>query len=84
MTSDRPELADAELTAQLAEALRGDWGDERYEIALSLLPVVRRYGDRRAAEELEAAANDLHLNISGRDQLRDCAAALRGEADHDE
>jgi hypothetical protein len=54
---------------------------ERHVASVALLPVVREIADQWAAEELEAAAENFHLNISGRDQLRARAAALRGATD---
>lgn len=78
-------MTEEELTAQIAEALRAldpiqppdDIGDYLHEAA-GLLPVVRRYGDLRAAEALEAAATRTHdawLDTG----LLARAAALRGE-----
>lgn len=50
-------------------------------LADALLPVVDRIATARAAAELRAAANDLHLNISGKQGLRDRADELdRGKS----
>jgi hypothetical protein len=69
-----------DIAVQIAAALNGDWGDERFEIAAALEPVVQEISLLRAAEELEAAAENFHLNISGKAQLRARAAVLRSEA----
>jgi hypothetical protein len=106
MTGDWPELADEELTAlrdELIAALAGlpraEWDGTREAARLRishgdaadrLLPVVRRYGDQRAADELEVAADWMQWLATIRgidirtDVLRDRAAALRGEVDHDD
>jgi hypothetical protein len=101
MTTDRPELADEELTTRLAEALRGkQWirkmmGDGHWSIlqadesdlAAVLLPVVRQYGDRWAAKELETMADtidDWHLSACDPVlMLRARAATLHERADRD-
>jgi hypothetical protein len=65
---------------QLAAALAGDWGDERFEIAVALLPVVDRIANDRAAAALEAAADDMPGKPStnpAQDWLLARAAALR-------
>jgi hypothetical protein len=86
-------VTEEELTAQLAEALRAldpiqppdDIGDYLHEAA-GLLPVVRWYGDQRAAETLESVLDGPRwVMLSGAlyvpaDVLRDGVAALRGEA----
>jgi hypothetical protein len=107
MTSDRPELADEELTAQLADMLvrcgieRGQLGRiDADNVALILLPIVRRYGDQRAAEAEPAIGRVLaladswdtdedarysHNRIARQTAARAVrAAACRGEADRDE
>lgn len=84
--------ADTDLTARLAEALHRkncqdddprDCSGRCIADADDLMLVVREYGDQRAAEELEAARQDLRqvpFSLALRDWLRDRAAALRGVA----
>jgi hypothetical protein len=85
--------SDADLTARLAEVLTDDVlvPVERGPVIDALLPVVREYGDQRAAEALRAAAaelDDLYESggAFGADNLRASvrlekrAAALRGQA----
>jgi hypothetical protein len=80
--------ADKALTVRLADAIMDSYGDASAEqLAAVLLPVVREYGDQRAAEELEALAREalaatpgaqrVHIPVSA---MFDRAAALRGEA----
>jgi hypothetical protein len=79
------ERDDDALRAELAEAATRSCGwwltkDECGYVALALLPVVLAYGERRAAEELRAAAEEMS-NLHGRPEdyarwLRENAAAL--------
>lgn len=75
--TDYGTTAGDELTAQLAEALV--MSRNRQMDAAALLPVVRWYGDHRAAEELRAAAQALDDSISA-SRLYARATALCGEA----
>jgi hypothetical protein len=76
-----------DVARQLADALSGDWGDERFEIAATLEPVVRRLLDLRAAEALEEVADWAARGSATRPgplrfvagKLRDRADALRGQ-----
>jgi hypothetical protein len=87
-------IADADVTARLAEAL---WGhstatrEQAGRTAAALLPVVKQYGDQRAAEALHEAADTLDWSWQWASDtlrptlrhveagLRSRAAALRGE-----
>lgn len=86
-------MTDEEIAARLAEALPDETAVlvGRGWVARILLPVMKEYGNQRAADELEAAAEELddlyeaggafgadNLTASARLDAR--AAALRGEA----
>jgi hypothetical protein len=89
-------VTDEELTAQLADRISNLAQSGAYDarrLAAGLLPVVRRYGDQRAAEALKAAAGSLDWSWQWASDglrptlrhveagLRARAAALRGQAD---
>lgn len=88
--TDYGTTAGDQLTAQLAEALHAGIPELSLAdcalIAGAALPVVRRYGDQRAAEALESVLDGPRwVMLSGAlyvpaDVLRDGVAALRGKA----
>jgi hypothetical protein len=96
VTAPRP-APDTELTERLAQVLaaRLGWhgvvrGEPARDVAAALLPVVQQYADERAAEALEAAADDEERRVTGFAgwllsfpirRLRARAAALRTDTD---
>lgn len=72
----RQQLADALFRIDTDRDNPGGLAGRSYEdVADHLLPVVERIADQRAADELDAAADELPVT---RRWLRDRAAALRG------
>jgi dephospho-CoA kinase len=79
-------MTDKEITTRLADTLvrcgveRGHLGRiDADNVARILLPIVRKYGNQRAAEELESAAALLTYRFEA-DKLDRRATDLRKEA----